>query len=49
MMDWSRGRFLARLQSGALQLKVPVHSLAWLKARLGLEAEGEAGAEGAEG
>lgn len=42
MMDWSRGRFLARLQSGAQQLKVPVHSLAWLKARLGLEAEGEA-------
>ena len=48
MMDWSRGRFLARLQSGAQQLKVPVHSLAWLKARLGLEAEGEA-EEGAEG
>ena len=35
------GSKLARAQ----QLKVPVHSLAWLKARLGLEAEGEAGTE----
>lgn len=49
MMDWSRGRFLARLLSGAQQLKGPVHSLSCLKARLGLEAEGEAEEEGTEG